>query len=1675
MNSNNIKLLMNKYSYIKQPYERKLMFNSFNKKLFYFIACISLTISSGSAYADDTEIFFSSGSATGNQALVRPNVLLILDTSGSMSATVAGTNPAQSRIEVMKEAMVKIINGMEDVNVGLMRFTYKNGGAIVYPITYIDDNNASTVSEPDDTRQTYTYTIDASSNDAEQAGTVVDIDDAILNIHTLQGGGASVVDQVGTSDNDADQIGSTVSTTNPFFNDGALQAARFTGLSIPVGSTIISASLALTRRTNIDAGDSTIISGEKISNCVDYSSPGVNELSTRKAASPTTATAAKTFGVSDPETIDVTTIIRELTYGGGAVTATNNAGVAGNPLCLFSDSTGNGTFHSFDTSSGDAPKLTVNYTAPGANTVQESGLRFSKVEIPQGTTIISAKLTFTGSSTDTSTKPNWVIEGELATNSATFDAATASGISGRTHSAASVNFTAPNTTADTNFDTNDIKTVVQEIVNQAGWCGGSPMTFFITENGGPTGDTRTLHSYDSNPSFAPQLEVTFDNATATGCYEAVETAQISGKYDDAEEVATGSSKFSMNLTSSDLDIGGKNVGLRFTDIDIPNGATIINASLTFEASGTTTSGNPSFTINGELPADGDADIFSSTDKNITDRIKTTKSATWGPFDFNFNHEIETTSTTTNLNEIVEEIVGDTNWSSGNSLAFIIASGGNNRPADSRDHNAARGARLSVTYQATGTSSVKTVRQKLIEVVNNFPIPDWTPIVEVLHEAALYWRGDDSNYGRFRDGISQTRLSHPATYCTAAGNCGAADTAGNPSFGATFPGTCTDANLNNSDCRTRRITNAPEYISPFSSTLTCQSNYQVLLTDGEANSNNLTSSGSISYLSSACATSGTNRGTFSSGEKCGVDIVEYMNQNDQSSSLTNEQTVTTYTVGFNTGNNATNYLKDLAEAGNGEFFEASTSDDLVNVFTEILTDVKSDPTSFVAPSLATNAFNRLLSRDEVYFGLFTPDLNTRWLGNLKKYKVCIDSTTGCSLGAILDATDTDAINSSTNKFSTTAQSIWSDAVDGLTTTSGGAGAEMIDYSSITVGRTIYTETTTGTDPGAAPSNGTSLGAADYKLTEATWDSAEMADVRTRACTTPSTTAGSACEDTMLWLLGKNVISADSDTDTSTNTRWTVNDVLHSSPQVITYGGSDTSSPADGTIDTFFDKLVLGTNEGGLRMVNGSTGLEEWTFLPQEFISNTETLFNNAEGDHTYGLDSTVTVRQLDSDFDGSIETGDGDFVKIYSAMRRGGNNIYALDVSANLSSASDAVVPKFMFRIEGGSGDFSRMGQTWSQPRTATINTTSGSTVSSKDVLIFGGGYTPGLDSGFGTTATASADNIGNAVYIVDADTGAKILSISGSSTSADIEVPDMHFSIPGRITIIDTDNDGIDDRLYFSDTGGQVWRVDLADDIKLSGQIAGSTVVGRLAAISTDDGVTTTNSADERRFFEPPAVVQVLDSIYSDTSEYDYVFIGSGNRPNPLGANIQDRFYGFRDRNISGMEDSSPQDNIADSYPNTTGTATPYTASTLVDVTSTVLDTSAATKSSDGWFFDFTSSGTSDEKVLSAASVIAGNVFFTTFEPDATLSADLCSTNIGGGNAYGFNILTTNAALDWDGDGDIDQADRKLALGGGIPSDVVPIFTKEGVVGIVGIEGGAAQLGVLSELPRVRTYWYEDL
>ena len=80
-----------------------------------------LVLHSAVSYADDTEIFFG-GSAIDDS--VRPNVLFVLDNSGSMAWRLdSNSNPSgsqQSRMQVLKESFASIINSAGAINAGIL-------------------------------------------------------------------------------------------------------------------------------------------------------------------------------------------------------------------------------------------------------------------------------------------------------------------------------------------------------------------------------------------------------------------------------------------------------------------------------------------------------------------------------------------------------------------------------------------------------------------------------------------------------------------------------------------------------------------------------------------------------------------------------------------------------------------------------------------------------------------------------------------------------------------------------------------------------------------------------------------------------------------------------------------------------------------------------------------------------------------------------------------------------------------------------------------------------------------------------------------------------------------------------------------------------------------------------------------------------------------------------------------------------------------------------------------------------------------------------------------------------------------------------------------------------------------------------------------------------------------
>ena len=175
------------------------------------------------------------------------------------------------------------------------------------------------------------------------------------------------------------------------------------------------------------------------------------------------------------------------------------------------------------------------------------------------------------------------------------------------------------------------------------------------------------------------------------------TVRVAAGSDDAEESATGD----MNLTSSDLELvfndSNQTVGIRFSAVGIPQGATIVNAYLQFQTD-ETDSGATVLTIEGE---DSDnAPTFAVTGGNISSRPRTGASIPWSPEPWLTVGEAGAAQRTPNIASIIEEIVNRAGWASGNSLVIIVTGTGE-RTAESYNGDQNGAPLLQVEYTTGG--------------------------------------------------------------------------------------------------------------------------------------------------------------------------------------------------------------------------------------------------------------------------------------------------------------------------------------------------------------------------------------------------------------------------------------------------------------------------------------------------------------------------------------------------------------------------------------------------------------------------------------------------------------------------------------------------------------------------------------------------------------------------------------------------------------------------------------------------------------------------------------------------------------------------------------------------------------------------------------------------------------
>jgi len=168
------------------------------------------------AQADDTEVLFSTGTI--------PNVLFILDSSGSMGYIDSGND--SSRMRQMQDAMIELIDSSENINVGLMQFS-GSSSSVIYPFANIDST---------------------------------------VPAHTINGVARIISDYTDDSVEYSNGYMQSLSANSISSNNDNIIGLRFTDITIPKGHSITSAYLQLKAKESKTHNAKATITGQNAGN-----------------------------------------------------------------------------------------------------------------------------------------------------------------------------------------------------------------------------------------------------------------------------------------------------------------------------------------------------------------------------------------------------------------------------------------------------------------------------------------------------------------------------------------------------------------------------------------------------------------------------------------------------------------------------------------------------------------------------------------------------------------------------------------------------------------------------------------------------------------------------------------------------------------------------------------------------------------------------------------------------------------------------------------------------------------------------------------------------------------------------------------------------------------------------------------------------------------------------------------------------------------------------------------------------------------------------------------------------------------------------------------------------------------------------------------------------------------
>ena len=691
------------------------------------------------------------------------------------------------------------------------------------------------------------------------------------------------------------------------------------------------------------------------------------------------------------------------------------------------------------------------------------------------------------------------------------------------------------------------------------------------------------------------------------------------------------------------------------------------------------------------------------------------------------------------------------------------------------------------------------------------------------------------------------------------------------------------------------------------------------------------------------------------------------------------------------------LRDAAGESGGEYVVAFNKEQLVAAF-YALTLQMTEAVSFTSPVVSIDAANKIQNGDDLYMGLFLPQDNQAWMGNIKKFKLGDGSTDRPDAWMLYDGNNIEAVNSEGEFLDNTA-AFWADDNDANDSDAYGS-ADVREDGIGEVLKERVEQDFAGTAYWQRPiyTYNTTLDS----ILKIQYDTMSVSDLAV---------ADDLTKDKVINYLYGYTYDADAVTHAPLAVRdWVLGSIVHSRPVVIDY-----YDPSH--IATLLKRyIVVGANDGMLHVfddtspVSADYGKEIFAFVPEDILPELQNIAQNPFVDSV----------------DGSIVLYRSNKVPKYLifGQRRGGKKYWCLDVS-DTNPLNWSVAWNY---------ENAEIIQTWSEPVVASIPVSVDISTGErrfKDVLVFTGGYDTEEDtypepfndldnSGSpyrtGTTIDTSEwdkndaaqdvngnstydlynldkNEYGRGIFIVDIDdpsavtndgSGNQILPFSatyGASDTSDTNgavqtLSSMKFCFPASPAVITktlpylykvssqiTENrkPNVIDSVYATDIYSNIFRINYAfvvnpDDLATDSH-AVQTNKWTITKIFSGNPGSASNSGQTgqgddvsdqgRKTFYPPAVSLGGSCTYFDAGNYMFsntrfsgtdkiatLYFGTGDREHPTYTMIRNRFY--------AIYDDSPVTAIQDpdgTPTNISVTSVPYKEDNLLNLTCDELDT----------------------------------------------------------------------------------------------------------------------------------------